>query len=150
MDAGNRYIKPSLVTRAFNQLVVALTRLGVSVLGSRILRVRGRISGKWRTTPVNVLSYDGARYLVAPRGSTQWVRNLRGAGGEGELQLGRRVERFQATELADEDKPPVLRAYLKRWRIEVAVFFRGVGATAPEAELRRIAPGYPVFRLDSR
>jgi hypothetical protein len=78
------------------------------------------------------------------------VRNLRSAGGEGELQLGHRTERFQATELDDEDKPAVLRAYVKRWRIEVGVFFDGVGPEAPEAELRRIAPGRPVFRLNSR
>jgi deazaflavin-dependent oxidoreductase (nitroreductase family) len=131
----------------FNPLIAGLTRLGISVWGSRILAVRGRSTGQWRTTPVNLLVVDGRRYLVAPRGHTQWVRNLR-ARGEGQLLLGRRRETFRTTEVADEDKPPVLRAYLKRWRFEVGVFFSGVGPESSEAELRRISPDHPVFRLD--
>jgi len=123
-----------------------LTRLGVSVYGSRVLAVRGRKSGEWRTTPVNPLRLpDGTRYLVAPRGNTQWVRNLR-ASGEGRL-VGRRTESFTATELADEEKPALLRAYLEKWKWEVGAFFGGVGADAPESELRRIAPDHPVFRI---
>jgi len=109
-----------------------------------VLRVRGRKTGEWRSTPVNLLTIDGVRYLVAPRGTTQWVRNLRVI-GTGELAVGRRVEPFRATELADADKPAVLRAYLKRWKFEVGVFFDGVGPDANNDELLRIAPGYPVF-----
>lgn len=146
MNSKTRYVQPGRGTRVFNATVAGLTRLGLSVWGSRILAVRGRVSGQWRTTPVNVLTLDGERYLVAPRGQTQWVRNLRVAGG-GELRLGRRAERFTATELADDEKPAVLRAYLKRWKAEIGVFFAGVGPDAPEAKLREIAPGYPVFRI---
>jgi len=123
-----------------------LTRLGVSVWGSRVLRIRGRTSGEWRTTPVNLLTHAGQRYLVAPRGETQWVRNLRVAAG-GELALGSRTESFQATELPDDEKPPILRAYLKRWKAEVGVFFGGVSASSSDEELRRIAPDHPVFRI---
>src|SRR5690242_13317726 len=141
-----RYIEPNRGTVVFNAAVARLTRMGISVYGSRVLAVRGRKSGEWRTTPVNPLTLDGERYLVAPRGNTQWVRNMRVAGG-GELRVGRRTEPFTATELADEDKPRVLRAYLKRWKFEVGVFFNGVGADAPEAKLLEIAPGYPVFRV---
>jgi len=142
-----RYVEPGWFTRnIFNPVVAALTRAGVSVWGSRELRVRGRKSGEWRTTPVNLLTFEGERYLVAPRGETQWVRNLRVA-GEGELRVGRRIEVFRATELAEEDKVEVLRAYLKRWRAEVGVFFGGVSATSPDADLHRIAPDHPVFRL---
>jgi deazaflavin-dependent oxidoreductase (nitroreductase family) len=130
----------------FNKIVAGLTGLGISVLGSRVLAVRGRKSGEWRTTPVNLLSYEGKRYLVAPRGETQWVRNLR-ASGEGELRLGRRAEAFSAAELPDDPKPAVLRAYLKRWKAEVGVFFGGVGPDSSEAELRRIAPDHPVFLI---
>ena len=101
---------------------------------------------QWRSTPVNVLTHDGHRYLVAPRGHTQWVRNLRAAGG-GELRVGRKTEQFTAAELADEQKPEILRAYLKRWKFEVGVFFDGVGADAPGSKLLDIAPGYPVFQL---
>ena len=142
-----RYIQPDRNTAIFNTMVAALTRAGISVWGSRVLAVRGRTSGEWRTTPVNLLSFEGERYLVAPRGQTQWVRNLRVADG-GELRVGRRAEPFTATELADADKPAVLRAYLKRWKFEIGMFFGGVGPDAPDATLLEIAPGYPVFRLN--
>ncbi len=144
----DRYVRPGWFTRhVFNPTVATLTRMGLSVWGSRILAVRGRKTGQWRTVPVNLLVYQGDQYLVAPRGTTEWVRNLR-AGGEGELRVGRRVERFKATELADSEKPEILRAYLKRWRAEVGVFFGGVDAKASDDELLRIAPDHPVFRLE--
>nr|WP_042450661.1 nitroreductase family deazaflavin-dependent oxidoreductase [Streptacidiphilus jiangxiensis] len=129
-------------------LITWLTYRGVSVYGSRVLAVRGRKSGEWRTTPVNLLVIDGRRYLVAPRGHTQWVRNMRAVGG-GELRLGKKVETFDATELTDADKPVVLRAYMKQWAWEVSYFFGDVNADSPEAELQRIAPGFPVFRIDA-
>ena len=148
-EASPRYIKPKTTTDFFNVVVARLTKLGISVYGSRVLWVRGRKSGDWRTTPVNPLTLrDGTRYLVAPRGNTQWVRNLRADGGRGELHVGRRVEPFLATELADDDKPVILREYLKRWKWEVGVFFDGVDAKAPGEKLREIAPGYPVFRIE--
>jgi hypothetical protein len=68
--------------------------------------------------------------------------------GEGELRVGRRTERFTASELSDDDKPPVLRSYLRKWKAEVGVFFGGVDASAPDEELRRIAPDHPVFRIE--
>ena len=141
------YQPPGWFTRqVFNRAVRLLARCGVSMLGSRELAVRGRKTGAWRTTPVNLLVHEGDRYLVAPRGHTQWVANLRAAGG-GELRLGRRVEQFEATEVNDDDKPEILRAYLRRWKVEVGVFFGGVGPDSPQEELRRIAPDHPVFRL---
>ena len=141
-----RYIRAGRGTEIFNAIVTWLTRIGVSVYGSRVLAVRGRKSGEWRTVPVNLLAYNGTRYLVAPRGHTQWVRNMRVAGG-GELRVGRKIEVFTADELADDDKPEILREYLRRWKFEVGVFFDGVDASAGDEELRSIAPGYPVFRL---
>ena len=153
MSGTPRYVMPTSAAgrwmgSMFNGTVAALTKRGLSVWGSRVLYVRGRTSGQWRSNPVNVLTHDGRRYLVAPRGHTQWVRNLRVAGG-GELRVGRKVERFTATELADEQKPDVLRAYLKRWKLEVGVFFDGVDANAPDSKLLEIAPGYPVFLIES-
>jgi deazaflavin-dependent oxidoreductase (nitroreductase family) len=142
-----RYQRPGWFTKnVFNRLVAGLTRMGVSVAGSRVLELRGRKTGEPRRTPVNLLTVEGTRYLVAPRGHTQWVRNLR-ARGEGRLLLGRRAEDFAATELADEDKLGILRAYLERWSWEVGVFFDGVKADSPDAELRRIAADHPIFRL---
>ncbi len=143
-----RYLEPGWFTRnVFNRAVVRLTRMGISVWGARELRVRGRSSGAWRTVPVNLLDLDRTRYLVAPRGDTQWVRNLRVA-GRGELRVGRRVEAFVATEIADADKVAILRAYLRRWKMEVGVFFEGVGPDAPDDELRAIADRHPVFRVE--
>lgn len=142
-----RYVEPGWFTRnVFNRAVRSLTRWGISVAGSRELRVRGRKSGEWRSTPVNLLTVDGRRYLVAPRGTTQWVRNLRAAGG-GELQVGRRSEAFRASELDDARKAPVLREYLRRWAWEVGAFFEGVGKNATDDDLARIAPDFPVFAV---
>ena len=144
------YAKPDWFTKTiFNPAVGLLTRLGVSVWGSRVLRVRGRKSGQWRSSPVNLLTYQGKQYLVAPRGQTQWVRNIR-VTGEGELVLGGKAERFEAVEISDVDKVSILREYLKRWSFEVGVFFRGVGPEAPESELKRIAPDHPVFRVEPK
>jgi deazaflavin-dependent oxidoreductase (nitroreductase family) len=108
--------------------------------------VRGRSSGQWREVPVNLLTHDGASYLVAPRGTTQWVRNLRVAGG-GELLLGKDRQRFTAMEVTDDDKVDVLRAYLRRWKAEVGVFFDGVGPKSTDDEVAAIAPDHPVFRV---
>jgi deazaflavin-dependent oxidoreductase (nitroreductase family) len=141
-----RYLEPGWFTRKVaNPLMNGLTRMGVSVKGSRQLRVRGRSSGEWRSNPVNLLTLDSGRYLVAPRGTTNWVRNLRVAGA-GELRIGRRTEEFTASEMTDDDvKIAILREYLGRWRSEVKVFFEGIGPDATDDELRAIAPGYPVF-----
>lgn len=145
MNDKDRYLKPGFFTRTlFNGTVRQLTRWGLSVWGSRELRVRGRSSGEWRTTPVNLLTVDGQRYLVAPRGHTQWVRNLRAA-GTGELRVGRRVEQFSASELPDDLKAPIVREYLRRWKWEVGQFFPGLDAHATDEQVREIAPGIPVF-----
>jgi deazaflavin-dependent oxidoreductase (nitroreductase family) len=144
---AEHYQRPGWFTKnVFNRVVGALTRIGVSVSGSRVLEVKGRKSGEWRQTPVNLLRYDGADYLVAPRGHTQWVKNLR-ASGEGRLRLGRRTQPFTAVEIADDEKPPLLRAYLTKWKWEVGAFFGGVGPDSSQEELRRIAPDHPAFRL---
>ena len=141
------YRAPGWFTRnLFNPLVAFLTRQGISILGSRVLAVKGRKSGEWRTTPVNLLSYEGHRYLVAPRGETQWVRNLRAA-GTGELRVGKRAESFRGRELTDDQKVPVLRAYLRRWKTEVGIFFEGTGADSRDDQLRATAPKHPAFEV---
>ncbi|MEV0363261.1 nitroreductase/quinone reductase family protein [Nocardia fusca] len=149
MTAATRYLAPTGFDPIFNRLANLLTKLGISVAGSRLLAVRGRKSGEWRTTMVNLMTAaDGQRYLVAPRGHTQWVRNLRVA-GTGELRLGRRTEAFTGIEVADADKVPLLRLYLERWGWEVGRFFEGITKDSTDAELAEIAPGFPVFRIES-
>ena len=141
------YRAPGWVTRnVFNRAVAFLTRHGVSLLGSRVLAVKGRTSGVWRTTPVNLLDHDGHRYLVSARGEGQWVRNLRAA-GTGELRVGRRTEECRGRELTDDEKVPVLRAYLKRWKFEVGAFFDGVGPESSDADILAIAGKHPAFEV---
>jgi deazaflavin-dependent oxidoreductase (nitroreductase family) len=144
---SSHFQRPGWFTKnVFNRIVARLTRLGLSIAGSRVLEVRGRTSGEPRRTPVNPLTLGGERYLVAPRGDTQWVRNLRAA-GTGRLLVGRRGEDFTATEIEDDDKPPILRDYLRRWKWEVGAFFEGTGAESSDEELRRIAPKHPIFKI---
>jgi len=149
VSVAPQYRAPGWFDRnVFNRFVAGLTRAGLSVWGSRVLEVRGRTTGDARRVPVNVLVYEGKRYLVAPRGQTQWVRNLRAA-GEGHLLLGRRREHFTAIEIPDAEREPILRAYLRRWKWEVGQFFGGVGPDSPTEELERIAADHPVFRIGS-
>jgi deazaflavin-dependent oxidoreductase (nitroreductase family) len=145
--ADTRYREPGWFTRnIFNKAVQQLTRRGVSVYGSRELQVRGRTSGELRRVPVNLLTIDGHDYLVAPRGETQWVRNLRVA-GEGGLRVGRHQRTFRPTEMADDAKVDILRAYLRKWKFEVGMFFDGVGPDSTDDELRAISPRHPVFAI---
>lgn len=144
------HVRPGRTATAFNNTVAWLARRGVSVYGSRELAVRGRTSGEWRTVPVNVLTVDGAEHLVAARGVTQWVRNMRAAGA-GELRLGRTVEPFTATEITDPAaKVAVLRAYLRKWAWEVGAFFPGLSADSADDELAAAAGRYPVFVVERR
>jgi deazaflavin-dependent oxidoreductase (nitroreductase family) len=143
------YQRPGWFTsHVANPLMSGLARLGLSIRGSRVLEVKGRKSGVARRVPVNPLNFDGARYLVAPRGNTQWVRNLRASGG-GTLILGRRREDFTAVEVPEDQRPRILREYLRHWKAETGVFFGGVGPDAPEEELARISPEHPVFRISA-
>ncbi|MGI8723611.1 MAG: nitroreductase/quinone reductase family protein [Geodermatophilaceae bacterium] len=170
MEESAHYQPPGWLTRnLLNRGIARLTRMGLSVAGSRVLRVRGRVTGQVRANPVNVLSLGRARYLVAPRGRTDWVRNLRVA-GTGELVVGRRVETFTATEIAGRSDNAqrtagqtaeraaeqadalviaVLRAYLRRWKWEVGPFFDGVGPDSTDAELLSIAPRHPIFGIET-
>jgi deazaflavin-dependent oxidoreductase (nitroreductase family) len=149
-SSASHYREPGWFTKnVFNRLISSLTKAGISIWGSRTLSVRGRTSGEWRSNPVNLLTDHDRHYLVAPRGETQWVRNLRVAGA-GELRVGRRVQPFTSVELPDDQKADILRAYLKRWKMEVGVFFDGVSAASPDTELARIAPKHRVFEVSFR
>ncbi|HYN32061.1 MAG TPA: nitroreductase family deazaflavin-dependent oxidoreductase [Ilumatobacteraceae bacterium] len=144
---ATRYVEPNWFTRKmFNPFVARCTKWGLSLWGSRVLEVPGRVSGEIRATPVNVLTIDGQRYLVAPRGTTQWVLNVRAA-GSCDLRVGRRVEHVMLAEIVDADKPEILRAYLRRWKWEVGQFFDGLGPDAPEDELLAAGPKHPVFEI---
>lgn len=145
--SADRYVRPDTRTdAAFNAAVRWLTARGISLLGSRVLTVTGRRSGLPRSTPVNLMPLEGERYLVAPRGITEWVRNVR-ANPEAELRLGRRTERVHLVEVPVEERPAVLRVYLRRWGWEVGRFVEGLSKDSTDAELVAAAPGFPVFRV---
>jgi hypothetical protein len=148
VHAGAHYKEPDWFTRTiFNNVVKGLTRMGVSVMGSRVLEHRGRTSGKLHHVPVNLLTIEGTQYLVAPRGETQWVRNVRHAGGHMVLILGRRRQLRTAREVPVADSVPILRAYLRRWKFETGMFFEGVTPDSTDAEWAAVAANHPVFEL---
>ncbi|MEV6652499.1 nitroreductase family deazaflavin-dependent oxidoreductase [Streptomyces sp. NPDC051219] len=140
------YIRPGRFDNVVNGTIGWLARRGISLAGTNELSVLGRKSGEWRRVPVNPLPYEGGPYLVSARGHSEWVRNMRAAGG-GKLRIGRKTRTFTAVELSDHEKPEILRTYLERWGWEVGRFFGEVNANSSDEELRAAAPKHPVFRL---
>ncbi|MEU5531812.1 nitroreductase family deazaflavin-dependent oxidoreductase [Streptomyces sp. NPDC020362] len=140
------YVKSSPMTVRANGIVGWLARHGISFAGSAELSVRGRKSGMMQRIPVNPHTCEGEQYLVSARGHSQWMRNMRAAGG-GELRVGRKVRVFTAVELPDEEKLPILRTYLEKWGWEVKEYFAGVTAKSSDEEILAIAPDHPVFRI---
>jgi len=144
--ADASYNQPDWFTaHVVNPLLKGLHRLGISVQGSQTLAVRGRKSGEMRTNPVNPFELDGKTYLLAPRGNTQWVRNVRAA-GQGELRRGRKARHFHAAEVPDSEKLPLMRLYMDKWSWEVKGFL-GIDADASDEEIERILPDHPAFVL---
>ncbi len=147
--AAAHYKRPDWFTRnVFNPSVSGLTRLGISVLGSRVLEHRGRTTGKLHHTPVNLLTIEGNHYLVAPRGETQWVRNVRSADGHFVLILGRSRQICSAKEIPTSASVPILRTYLRRWKFETGMFFDGVTPDSTDDEWAAVAAHHPVFAID--
>jgi deazaflavin-dependent oxidoreductase (nitroreductase family) len=131
MPIRDRYLRPnSIVARYLNPLMMKLGFVPT-------LAIRGRTSGQWRTVPVNVLDLDGQRYLVSARGETDWVQNLRAAGG-GELRKGSRTQPFTATEVPNDEKPRLIQAYRDRWDYQVSGYFKALPDPAD----------HPVFRIE--
>ena len=143
-----RYDEPNRAARTGNALIRWLAELGISIAGTRSLRVRGRKTGKLRGVVVNVLTVDGVDYLVSPRGTTQWVRNVRAAGV---VEVGPRWRRrpVRTTEVADPAKADLLKRYLDRWYWEVKGHIAGLTPDSGDDELRAAAPSIPVFAMAS-
>jgi deazaflavin-dependent oxidoreductase (nitroreductase family) len=145
--ATTRYIQATRGDVVFMKAVRWLTEHGLSLMGSRVLTVRGRKTGTPQSVPVNLLALGDERFLVAPRGNTHWVRNVRAA-GEAKLRVGRRVETVRLVEVPVDHRVPILRVYLKRWGWEVGRFVEGLTTHSTDTELAATAPGMPVFRLE--
>ncbi|MEU2839116.1 nitroreductase family deazaflavin-dependent oxidoreductase [Streptomyces sp. NPDC007076] len=141
------YLQASALNSRMNGIVGWLARRGLSLFGSAEMSVRGRKSGQMQRVPVNPHTHEGTRYLVSARGHSQWVRNMRAAGG-GELRVGRKVHGFTAVEIADDvQKARIIRTYLERWGWEVNEYFKGITAKSSDAELLAACPDHPVFRI---
>lgn len=146
-ERPTKFVKPGGMAVFAGRLVLNLSqRFGFSFMGSRVLTVRGTGSGEARSTPVNPVTIVHRKYLVAARGTTEWVRNLRES-GECELSLRDDVERYTAHELDDDAKLPVLRSYINTWGWEAGAFF-DVPKNPSTEQLRRIAPLHPVFEIE--
>ena len=141
-----RYDAPNAAARAGNELIRWLAEAGISIAGTRALRVRGRKTGKRRGVVINVLTVDGRDYIVSPRGDTQWARNARSAGV---VEMGPRWRSrdVRIAEVADEAKPPLLKRYLDRWYGEVKGHDGGLTPQSTDDEMRSAAPSIPVFEL---
>jgi len=141
-----RYDEPHRAARATNAVFRWLAEAGVSVAGTRALRVRGRTTGKLRTVVVNLMTVDGRDFVVSPRGNTQWARNARAAG---EVEMGPRWHRrtVRVTEIDDDAKPVLLRRYLDRWFWEVKGHVGGLTPDSSDEQIRAVAPSIPIFEL---
>ncbi|HEX3794794.1 MAG TPA: nitroreductase family deazaflavin-dependent oxidoreductase [Acidimicrobiales bacterium] len=149
-SAAAHYKRPDWFTRnVMNPFLNLMMRLGISVLGSRVLEHRGRRSGQLHHTPVNLLTIEGQEYLVSPRGESEWVRNVKAANGHLVLAIGRRRHIYTATEVPVADRVEILRTYLRRWKFEVGMFFDGVGPDSTDEEFAAVAAQHPVFALRS-
>lgn len=141
---ATHYQPPNVAARGFNAVIRGLAEVGISIAGTRALRVRGRKSGAVRSVVINVLRVDGVDYLISPRGNTQWARNVRAAGV---VELGPRWRRrrIRVTEVADDAKPELLSRYLDRWFWEVKGHIAGLTPQSNADQLRAAAPLIPVF-----
>jgi hypothetical protein len=141
-----RYDAPNLAARAANELIRWMAEAGISIAGTRALRVRGRKTGKHRGVVVNMLTVDGRDYVVSPRGNTQWARNARSAGF---VETGPRwrSRQVRTSEVADAAKPQLLKRYLDRWYWEVKGHVGGLTPQSTDDEMRAAAPSIPVFEL---
>lgn len=137
--------EPTAVERFINRAFGFLLSLGLGPSHIYVLEVRGRKSGKLYSTPVDLLEFQGKRYLVAPRGRTQWVRNAEAA-GEISLRKGNRRQRFRLRSIPDAEKLPILKAYLDNFKREVQRYFPVPAASPPQA-FADVASSYPVFEL---
>jgi deazaflavin-dependent oxidoreductase (nitroreductase family) len=140
-----RFNQPTMVDSAINKVFGFLVGLGLGLQHNYLLQVRGRKSGRIYSTPVDVLDRNGKRYLVAPRGYTQWVRNAI-ASGTVSLKKGRRSEEFGLRLLPDDAKPEILKSYLDRYRLTVRRYFP-VPAGSPADAFLPFTADYPVFEL---
>lgn len=137
--------KPNLFERILNRAFGTLVGLGLGLRHNYLVEVRGRKTGRVYSTPVDLLEFKGRRFLVAPRGRTQWVRNAEAA-SEVALKRGFERRRFRIRTVANNEKPEILKEYLDRFKLTVQRYFP-VKAGCESGAFVKIAERYPVFEL---
>ena len=145
MAQAQYFLKPSLTERIFNRLFAIAIGFRIGLRHNYVVEVRGRKSGRMFSTPIDLLEIGGHRYLVAPRGETNWVRNARTAGRVG-LRKGRQRDEFALREVGPAERPELLKAYLDRFALTVQRYFP-IPRGSPASEFAPIAGRYPVFEL---
>jgi deazaflavin-dependent oxidoreductase (nitroreductase family) len=133
--------------RIANAVLSSLTRFGLGARYRYILTVRGRRTRLARSTPVDVMTIVGRRFLVAPYGAVNWVRNLRAA-KELTLSRGSKIETFSAEEVNGVDAAPVIRSYVHQ--VPVTRAYWEVDAHSTDADLAAAPARHPVFRLTAK
>ena len=139
------YHKPTSLVKAMNSVFGRLASWGLIPGDTALLQVSGRRSGQTRSNAVTWVEHDGQRYLVAPRGNTEWVRNVKAAGGEAILKR-RKAERVRLEEVPVEQRAPIIKSYLKKTALVTKREF-GIEPEAPLEEFEKIADRHPVFRI---
>jgi deazaflavin-dependent oxidoreductase (nitroreductase family) len=139
------YNKPTALAKFFNSLLRTLAGIGLTPRDNIVVQVRGRKSGKLRSNVVTYVEHEGVRYLVAPRGTTDWVRNVRAADGQASLKHGK-AHQVKLTEMPVEQRTPIIHAYLQKMPEMVQREF-GVSRSSSGDEIGKIAPRHPVFRI---
>jgi deazaflavin-dependent oxidoreductase (nitroreductase family) len=137
--------KPSPPERLFNRLFGVFVGLGLAPRYNYLVEVRGRKSGRVYSAPINVVDIGGRRYLVAPRGRTQWVRNAETAGAV-VLKRGSSRRDFRIRPVSGDEQLDVLKTYLDRYKLAVQRYFP-VRAGCEARAFREVADRYPVFEL---
>jgi deazaflavin-dependent oxidoreductase (nitroreductase family) len=145
---AKHFMQPNAFDRFIIRAFGFLVKFGFGLSHNFLLEVQGRKSGRIYTTPVNVLEYQGRRYLVAPRGYTHWVRNVL-SNGEVTLVKGANREHISLRAIDNETKAELLKLYLDRFKLTVQRYFPVPAGSAVE-EFHPLAARYPVFELTSK
>jgi deazaflavin-dependent oxidoreductase (nitroreductase family) len=142
---SKQFMQPNAFDRFVNRAFGFLVKIGFGLRHNFLLEVQGRKSGRIYSTPVNVLEYNGRRYIVAPRGYTQWVKNVLANGGA-TLVKGAKREEVSLRAIENEAKAEFLKLYLDRFKLTVQRYFP-VPAGSPVEEFHSLAARYPVFEI---
>jgi deazaflavin-dependent oxidoreductase (nitroreductase family) len=145
MNSMPVFREPSPTEKAFNRIFGFLVGSGIGFSYNYLLQVRGRKSGKLYSNPISLLEWKGKRFLVAPRGRTQWVRNAESA-GEVTLKKGSQRLKFSLRPVPEAEKPEILKAYLDTFKREAQRYF-SVTAGSPAGAFVDVTGSYPVFEL---